>query len=82
TLVSASAAGLAGNAAATSASVADDGRLVAFESDATTLVTPALTPGHRIFVKDSLTGAVTAVAIGTRPQLSGDGRWLVFDSDA
>ncbi|MDR3517445.1 MAG: IPT/TIG domain-containing protein [Azospirillaceae bacterium] len=82
TLVSASAQGIAGDGASVNASVSDDGRFVAFESDATTLVAGTAAGLHQVYVTDTSTGLVTALAVGTHPQISGDGRFVVFDSTA
>jgi Tol biopolymer transport system component len=72
-------------------SVSDDGRFVAFRSDASNLV-PADTNGRAdIFVHDRTTG--TTVRVGqpsgsesngssAAPAISGDGAWVVFESDA
>ena len=72
--------------------ISDDGRFVVFESEATNLV-PNDTNGQRdIFVHDSQSGQTTRVSLSTdggqgdgpsfRPRISGDGRFVVFQSDA
>jgi Tol biopolymer transport system component len=73
--------------------ISGDGRFVAFDSDATNLV-PFDTNGFSdVFVRDRLTGETTRVSVASggaqatgggsrRPALSGDGRFVVFDSGA
>jgi Tol biopolymer transport system component len=74
-------------------SISADGRFVAFESEANVL-TDANRPGENIYVRDRLanttalvsraSGAGGAGADGTSisPAISGDGRFVAFDSDA
>lgn len=72
--------------------ISDDGRFVVFWSDATNLV-PGDTNGVTdIFRHDRLTGETIRVSVGTggtqsnarsdQPKISGDGRFVVFNSDA
>ncbi|NUQ59257.1 MAG: PD40 domain-containing protein, partial [Anaerolineales bacterium] len=73
--------------------VSADGRYVAFESGATDLTATADTNGFGdVYVKDMQTGIVTRASLsstGAEPNnesqvlsISGDGRYVVFDSDA
>ena len=75
--------------------LSDDGRLVAFVSDAVDLVPGSLTPGltgDQVYVRNLDTWAVERVtrdpdggpAVGDsdEPALSGDGRYVAFASDA
>ena len=93
-LASASSTGERGNAGAVtpSVSMSDDGRYVAFNSEATNLV-PGDTNGFGdIFVHDMSTGVTTRVSISSSgqqadhpsdsPAISGDGRYVTFASDA
>jgi len=71
--------------------VSADGRYVAFGSDSSNL-TPGDTTTRDVFVHDRMTGTTELVSVasdGTRgngpsffPTLSGDGRYVVFQSDA
>jgi Tol biopolymer transport system component len=75
-----------------SPSISADGRYVAFESIATDLVAPATNGNVHIFVRDLLAGTTTLVSVdstGTEgdgpsraPSISGDGRYVAFESDA
>jgi Tol biopolymer transport system component len=67
-------------------SVSADGRYVTFESEASNLI-PGDTNGVEvIFVWDAVTGATTRVTDGNqrseRPAISGDGRYVTFQSYA
>ncbi len=91
-LVSASAAGVPGNNDSDFASVSDDGRLVAFRSAASNLVPGDTNNASDIFVKDMQTGAIERVSVSVFesqangsslwPDMSGDGRYVVFQSNA
>ncbi|MCW5777548.1 MAG: PD40 domain-containing protein [Phycisphaeraceae bacterium] len=93
TLVNISSTGEYGNAGAGGTpGLSADGRFVAFRSDATNLV-PGDTNGVRdIFVHDRQTGQTTLVSVSSSGeqangasvwgQLSGDGRFVVYRSDA
>lgn len=69
-----------------------DGRYFAFESSDSTIVAGDTNGVSDVFVKDTLTGAVTRVSVktdGTQgnggsyfPHLSADGRYVAFQSDA
>lgn len=91
-LVSRSTAGGAANGDALDPSISEDGRLVAFQSDASNLV-PGDTNGvHDIFVRDRATGVTTRISVSTaggqgnaisaQPAISGDGRYVAFTSAA
>ena len=72
--------------------ISADGRYVAFQSWASNLV-PGDAAGRRdVFVRDLASGTTTRISVGTggaeannhsgRPELSGDGRYVLFSSDA
>lgn len=73
-------------------SISSDGRFVAFESDANTVVTPDTTGYTDIFVRDRQNGATVRVSTnagGTpangnsrAPSISSDGRYVAFSSVA
>ena len=83
--------GVQGNNRSQEASVSDDGRYVAFESLASNLVTDDTNESLDIFVRD-LTGSTTRVSVdsagvqgtghSTDPYISGNGRYVVFQSNA
>lgn len=84
--------GTPANAAGTEPSISADGRFVAFASTASNLV-PGATNGERdIYVHDRHTGVTERVSVASdgaesngsshRPSISGDGRFVVFDSTA
>ncbi|MEO0492611.1 MAG: S-layer homology domain-containing protein [Actinomycetota bacterium] len=90
--VSETAAGEAGDGASYFASVSDNGRYVAFHSEATNfsaLDNDSLTD---VYVKDLQTGALELISVSTGgdagngeshvPQISGDGRYVTFESAA
>ncbi len=90
--VSTDAAGGEANGSSYHPSVSDDGRYVAFHSEATNLVAADTDPGGDVYIKDRTTGAVELVsqnANGTvangrsfAPDLSADGRYVAFESEA
>jgi cold shock CspA family protein len=93
TLVSrASGAGVKGNAASNKPSISADGRFIAFESLATNLVGGDGNLARDIFVRDLVGGATVRVSVDSsgaqsngasrNPSISGDGRFVVFESDA
>ncbi len=94
TRVSTSALGAQALGGASSApSVSADGRYVAFASEAYNLVAGDANGVSDIFLKDTLTGAITRASTGTggtqatgggsfAPNLSADGRYVVFESYA
>lgn len=92
TRVSVDSTGAEGNLGSNSASISGDGRLVAFRSRASNLVTQDSNGVDDIFVHDRQTGTTTLVSLtstgiqGNRfsftPSISGDGRFVAFASDA
>lgn len=93
-VVSASATGTLGNSVSSKRSISDDGRWVAFESSSSNLTSdPHAGPGEAFYVylKDMQTGEIKRIsnssATGSydgdsrRPEISGDGRFVVFESD-
>jgi hypothetical protein len=75
-----------------SASISTDGRFVTFHSFATNLVQPDTNPDFDIFVHDQQAGTTTRANVASdgtqansssvRPSISGDGRFVSFDSTA
>jgi Tol biopolymer transport system component len=75
-----------------SAAISADGRFVAFESDATNLVTGDTNGKRDVFVHDATTRATTRVSVdslgrqsngpSSSAAISGDGRFVAFESDA
>ena len=89
-LVSAATNGLPGNDASDSSVMTPDGRYVAFVSAASNLV-PGDTNGIRdVFVRDLLAGTTTLASVGAQsasssseaPQITPDGRYVAFFSNA
>jgi RHS repeat-associated protein len=82
--------GASGNGASTLASASSDGHWVAFQSDATNLVSGDTNGVTDVFVRDQQAGTTTRVSVGaggvqandasTFFQLSADGRYVVFES--
>ncbi len=76
----------------TNPTISDDGRLVAFQSAAPNLAPGDLNGTDDVFVRDTLQQTTTLVSAGTDgqsapgpssdPQISGDGRFVVFTSPA
>jgi Tol biopolymer transport system component len=91
TRVSVATGGAQGQSASYSPSISADGRWVAFHSDST-LVPGDTNTASDVFVHDRLTGTTTRVSVGldgaqanaqsAGPDLSADGRWVVFGSAA
>ena len=90
--VSVGTAGQQGNSDSYVPSISADGRYVAFESDASTLV-PGDSNGHTdVFVRDRKLHKTVRVSVGTTgvqgngpsyvPSISADGRYVAFTSDA
>lgn len=89
---SVSSTGAQGNGASSAPSLSDDGRLVAFVSGASNLVAGDTNGRQDVFVRDRVSRAVTRVSVGaggaqaggdsSSPQISGNGRYVVFDSVA
>jgi Tol biopolymer transport system component len=92
TRVSVSTAGAQGGAESAQPKISADGRYVAFSSAATNLVTGDTNAAGDIFVRDRQNatttrasvdaGSVEAVGVSTEPDISGDGRYIVFTSTA
>lgn len=90
-LVSVSSAGVQGEALSGSPAISADGRYVAFMSGAGNLA-PDDTNGRDVFLHDRESGATELVSVATdgtqadrpaaNPSVSGDGRYVVFDSEA
>jgi Tol biopolymer transport system component len=92
-LVSSDASGLvAANNASSSPRISDDGRYVVFESTATNLAAIASGGFSQIYLKDLADGSVDMISRNStltagagnsfNPDISSDGRYIVFDSDA
>lgn len=82
---SSSAQGTPANGSSTWPSLSADGRYLAFASLATNLISPDNQGG--LFVRDLVTGQVDAATLrvdgqggGTRSSISGDGRYIAFES--
>ena len=93
--VSETAAGVGGNGSSSNAVISSDGTVVAFLSDADNLVPGDTNDVQDVFVKEIATGTVTRVSVasdGTQGNeesgsfgsldVSADGRYVVFSSDA
>jgi len=90
--VSVSSAGTQANAYSSTVALSADGRYVAFSSSASNLVTGDTNAYEDVFVRDLTadtttrvsvsSGGVQANGLSTRPAISGDGRYVVFHSDA
>ncbi|MEO1064732.1 MAG: hypothetical protein AAFZ07_25215 [Actinomycetota bacterium] len=73
-------------------SISDDGRYIAYQSEATDLVASDTNGESDVFVHDRITGSTTRLSIGAGgaeadggsgvPSLSGDGRLVAFQSNA
>lgn len=84
--------GTQANGASGAPSISSDGRIVAFESVATNLVSSDTNNRRDIFVRDRQARTTTRVSVGSsgsqgnnhsfRPDLSADGRLVSFDSQA
>ncbi len=92
TLVSANFAGLQGNLSSQRPSISADGRFVAFESDAVSLVEGDGNGARDVFVRDMQSGRIVRASVGSagvegngtssHAVVSDDGRWVAFESDA
>ncbi|NIS65842.1 MAG: hypothetical protein GTO05_11935, partial [Gemmatimonadales bacterium] len=90
--VSVTTMGAQGNYGSYYPAISSDGRYVAFESDATNLVAGDLNFWTDVFVHDRETGETTRVSVTSGgvegddgsywPAISGDGRYVAFESDA
>jgi Tol biopolymer transport system component len=91
-LVSATPAGTSGNGTSLEPALSADGSLVAFRSSASDLVTGDSNDRLDIFVRDLTSGTTELVSVASdgsqadqnsfEPDLSGDGRYVVFRSNA
>ena len=92
TRVSVSSAGVQGNSYSKNASISADGRFVAFDSNASTLVSNDTNNVVDAFVHDRQTGETRRVSVSSSgeqaiayseyPSISADGRWVAFGSGA
>ncbi len=92
TRVSVDSSGVQANGGSKRPAISDDGRFVAFASDASNLVSGDTNNTEDIFVKDRQTGVTTRVSVrsngaeanggSTSPAISGDGRFVAFYSEA
>jgi hypothetical protein len=92
TVVSVSSKGRLGNGSSLGPAVSGEGRLVAFESNASNLVPEDTNSVRDVFVHDRLTGDTTRVSVGPGgvqgdatsfgAAISADGRFVAFVSDA
>ena len=84
--------GAPANAPSNNPALSADGRFLAFSSEATNLILGDTNAFSDIFVVDTITGAIARQSVSTaggqsngssfRPAMSGDGRYLVFESSA
>ena len=91
-LVSVSTAGFSGNGLGLSPTVSGDGRFVAWESDATNVISGDTNGTWDVFLRDMTQGVTTRISLtagggqaGQRsgnPRLTPDARFIVFESDA
>jgi RHS repeat-associated protein len=91
-LLSVNVLGLPGNGDSTWPSLSDDGRFIAFASEASDLVAADANFTTDVFVRDRVAGTTTLASVslsGTtangrsrNPMISSDGRFVVFDSRA
>lgn len=92
TCVSVAPDGTPANAPCGASSISDDGRFVGFDSNASNLVLGDTNGYQDCFVRDRQTRTTTRVSVSSSgaqgnynsdsPQLSADGRFVVFESDA
>ena len=90
TRVSTDSLGTQGNDNSQNATVSGDGRYVVFESAATNLVNIDINTKLDVFLRDTISGSIGIVSTGAlqsnggsyRPQISPDGRFVVFESYA
>ena len=91
-VVSLAADGSRGNSSASSTAISDDGRIVAFASLSTNLVDGDTNDASDVFVRDRSLGVTERVSVASdgsqgegssgEPRLSGDGRYVWFQSTA
>ena len=87
--VSTSSSGAQSNGASEKRSISDDGRFVVFDSTATNLTSDSGVTSYNIFIKDRQTGETKLISrnynggaanASRRPEISGDGRWVTFET--
>lgn len=87
--VSTSSTGLQANGFSEKRSISDDGRFVVFDSRASNLTADGGVTSFNIFLKDRLTGQTKLISRNynggaanesRRPEISGDGRWVTFET--
>jgi Tol biopolymer transport system component len=78
--LSVAADGRQGNGASSRPVISGDGRVAAFHTNATNLITADWNGAGGVLVKDLTTGEMTRVAAGLFPTLSHDGRYVAFQS--
>jgi Tol biopolymer transport system component len=82
-----------GNNSSSSPSVSSNGQFIAFESDATDLVSGDTNGFRDIFLRDAVSGTTTLISINSagvgggngvssNPSISPDGRYILFESSA
>jgi len=81
-----------GNARSAAGAISDDGRFIAFESDASNLVSNDTNNANDVFVHDTLTATTTRASVDSSglqgdgpsawPTISSDGRYVAFVSSA
>jgi Tol biopolymer transport system component len=91
-LISVSTAGVTGNATSGEPSISDDGRFVAFRSAATNWDGPPTNGRWNVWVRDRVKGTTVRASLGQgaaslgadaeRPSISGNGRFVVYSSNA
>jgi Tol biopolymer transport system component len=92
TRVSVDSSGVQGNDDSTYPSISADGRYVAFESDASNLVSGDTNEEEDVFLRDTQTGTTSILSVDSNgkqgndlsggPSISADGRYVAFTSDA
>ena len=87
--VSTSSTGSQANGSSERRSISDDGRFIVFDSRATNLTADGGFTSFNIFLKDRLTGQTKLISRNynggaanesRRPEISGDGRWITFET--
>ncbi len=91
-IVSVNSAGVGANNNSYYSAISAEGRMVAFQSEASNLVGNDFNGQYDIFVRDMRTGETTLVSVSTsgssanglslQPSISGNGRYVVFESNA
>jgi Tol biopolymer transport system component len=89
---SVSSSGLEGNGHSIAPAISGDGRLVAFQSQATNLIAGDSNSRADVFLRDCVTGTTSCISVGasgaqgngasTRPAISADSRFIAFLSAA